>query len=180
MANDPISGLPALSAAPATDDLLVVVDVSDTTEAASGTTKNMTPGDLFTSPTFTGTPVVDGALTITGGQGEAEAGTITIQDATGLNLVGTAGTTHSVSILNEGLQPIMRTPVGTQDAKFGGIVSVPGVSVPVDTNVLGIGATTLSSGVTTGPGQALPATPAGYFVWYLGATRIAIPYYVTT
>jgi hypothetical protein len=180
MANDPISGLPALNAAPASNDLTVIVDVSDTTEAASGTTKRMTPADLFTSPTLTGTPTVNGVLTITGGSGSAGVGTITKQDATGLNVVGTAGATHSVSLLNESLNPVLRVPIGTQDARFYGIVAIPGVSVPVETNVLGLGATTLNSGVTTGPAQALPANPALYLVVYIGATRLAVPLYVTT
>ena len=54
-ASDPISALTALGGAPATGDLLVTVDVSDSTQSANGTTKKMTVANLFTAPTFTGT-----------------------------------------------------------------------------------------------------------------------------
>ncbi len=47
-----ISAEGALGAAPATNDLLVMVDVSDTTDAASGTTKKMTVANLMTAPTI--------------------------------------------------------------------------------------------------------------------------------
>lgn len=60
MANTKISDLTALSAAPATGDLFPIVDVSDTTHAASGTTKKITLANLFTSPTLT-TPVIGAA-----------------------------------------------------------------------------------------------------------------------
>jgi hypothetical protein len=45
MADSPISGLSSLTE-PASNDLLVVVDVSDTTQSASGSTKNLTPDNL--------------------------------------------------------------------------------------------------------------------------------------
>jgi len=60
-----ISGLTALGAAPATNDLLVLVDVSDTTQAATGTTKRMTVANLFTSPALTGTTTM-AAVNISG------------------------------------------------------------------------------------------------------------------
>lgn len=46
MANVKISGLSALTA-PANGDLAALVDISDTTDAASGTTKKITLADLF-------------------------------------------------------------------------------------------------------------------------------------
>lgn len=60
MANSSISGLTALGAAPASNDLLVVVDVSDTTQAPTGTDKKATVLELLTAvlgnafTTFTG------------------------------------------------------------------------------------------------------------------------------
>lgn len=56
--NGPISGFTALGGAPASGDLLAVVDVSDTTDSAQGTTKKMTLTNLIAglpAPT-TGTP----------------------------------------------------------------------------------------------------------------------------
>lgn len=53
---DIITGLSALAAAPAVGDLLAIVDVSDTTQAASGTTKKITTANLFAGLPATGTP----------------------------------------------------------------------------------------------------------------------------
>lgn len=47
-----ISAETALAAAPATNDVLPIVDVSDITDAASGTTKKITVANLFTTPTI--------------------------------------------------------------------------------------------------------------------------------
>lgn len=49
-----ISGMTALGAAPATGDLLPIVDISDLSEAPTGTTKKMTVANLLTAPAFTG------------------------------------------------------------------------------------------------------------------------------
>lgn len=60
-----IAELTALGAAPASGDLLVVVDISDTGQSLAGSTKNMTVANLFTSPTMTGT-VTAAALNLSG------------------------------------------------------------------------------------------------------------------
>lgn len=56
MPNEQISGFSALAAAPAAGDLLAIVDVSDTTDAATGTTKKITTTDFFAGLPATGTP----------------------------------------------------------------------------------------------------------------------------
>lgn len=53
MADSKISALTAHSGAPATGDLVPIVDISDTTDAATGTTKKLTVTNLFTSPVLT-------------------------------------------------------------------------------------------------------------------------------
>lgn len=63
MADVAISGLTALGAAPATNDLLCIVDVSDTTQSANGTTKKLTVANLFTAPTLTRLTVTTGTIT---------------------------------------------------------------------------------------------------------------------
>lgn len=69
MANSKISDLTALTTGTASGDLVVIVDVSDTTHAFSGTTKkitwtNLTAGLAPTaSPTFTGTVTLPVGLT---------------------------------------------------------------------------------------------------------------------
>lgn len=52
MANKKITELTALGAAPATNDLVPLVDISDTTDSANGTTKKMTVANLFNAPTL--------------------------------------------------------------------------------------------------------------------------------
>lgn len=52
MPNKKITSLTELSAAPATNDLVPIVDVSDTTDSANGTTKKLTVTNLFTTPTI--------------------------------------------------------------------------------------------------------------------------------
>jgi hypothetical protein len=83
MADQPISGLTALTAA-ATGDLLEIVDVSDTTMAATGTNKKITAGQLMASP---------GAI---GGTTPA-AGSFTTLSASGATITG-AGTLGQVLI----------------------------------------------------------------------------------
>lgn len=58
-----ISAYTALGAAPATNDLIPMVDVSDNSQAASGTTKNMTVANLFTGPAFSSAQIDGGDAT---------------------------------------------------------------------------------------------------------------------
>ena len=53
MADSKISALTALAAGPASGDLFVIVDVSDTSMAASGTDKKITFANVMASPTIT-------------------------------------------------------------------------------------------------------------------------------
>src|SRR4051812_8404552 len=77
MSDVAISGLTALGGAPATGDLLVLVDISDTTQAPTGTTKKMTVANLFTSPTMTTVTVSSGGLTVSAGATAVQAMTAT-------------------------------------------------------------------------------------------------------
>lgn len=56
MANEEISTFTALAVAPASGDLLPIVDISDTTDAATGTTKKITVTNFFAGLPATGTP----------------------------------------------------------------------------------------------------------------------------
>lgn len=56
MPNEQISDFVALAVAPAVGDLLAIVDISDTTDAASGTTKKITVANLLAAAGATGTP----------------------------------------------------------------------------------------------------------------------------
>jgi len=65
-ADEEVTDFTELAAAPAVGDLLAIVDVSDTTDSAEGTTCKITIANLFTSPAFVtpalGTPA-SGVLT---------------------------------------------------------------------------------------------------------------------
>lgn len=56
MPNEQISQFVALAVAPASTDLLAIVDVSDTTDAATGTTKKITTANFFAGLPAGGTP----------------------------------------------------------------------------------------------------------------------------
>ena len=70
MADAKISALTALGAAPAVGDRIPIVDVSDTTQAASGTTKYVTVAQAFTNPAFTGTPTATTGYQVTATLGQ--------------------------------------------------------------------------------------------------------------
>lgn len=76
----PISGLTALGSAPAPSDELVVVDVSDTTQASTGTTKRMTVANAFTNPSIAN-PIITGSATIAAG---TVTGNLSVGGTTGL------------------------------------------------------------------------------------------------
>jgi hypothetical protein len=87
MANSKITDLTTLTSV-ASGDLIPIVDISDTTQASSGTTKKITQsnfvGSIFTSPTFSGNITVTGANII-------NTGTITLPTSTD-TLVGRSTT----------------------------------------------------------------------------------------
>lgn len=66
MAGNKISALPALTSGHSTSDLLAIVDVSDTSQGAGGTTKKITIGGLFGwqsyTPTFTNFTLGNGTV----------------------------------------------------------------------------------------------------------------------
>jgi hypothetical protein len=92
MANSKISDLSALTT-PATGDLLPIVDISDTSQGASGSTKKITYANLTTefapkaSPTFTGTVTVPVGLT---GLLRADTGVVSVDSTTVVNASTTA------------------------------------------------------------------------------------------
>ena len=83
MADSKITALTALTAADPVNDMFPVVDVSDTTMAASGTTKRISVNNILSS-----SPTASGALTVTG---LVTAGSATITGA------ATVGTTLGVT-----------------------------------------------------------------------------------
>ena len=93
-----ISELEALSAAPADSDLIVVVDVSDTTQAATGSTKKVTVG-YMADAIGTGDTGITGDTGVTGATGTQ--GDTGIQGDTGVT--GATGITGSTGIAGAGI-----------------------------------------------------------------------------
>lgn len=93
MADTKLSALPALGAAPATDDLIYIDDVS------AGASKSMTVANLFTSPTLVtpalGTPASGVATNLTGTAAGLTAGTVT----TNANLTGHVTSVGNAAVL---------------------------------------------------------------------------------
>lgn len=121
MANSKISDLTALTT-PASGDLIPIVDVSDTTQAASGTTKkityaNLTPFAPTASPTFTGTVVIPTPFTI---------GAVSMT-ATGTELNFVDGVTSAIQTQLDAKLPSLMT-VPTSDGTATGPVTSAFVS----------------------------------------------------
>jgi len=92
MADVPISGLAAFGAILAAGDLIPYVDVSDTSQAPTGTTKKTTYTNLFTTPTITGNTTINGDLNVSGDvDGVTLTSASTIVAATTITAQGTGG-----------------------------------------------------------------------------------------
>lgn len=152
MASVAISGLTALGAAPASGDLLVFVDVSDTSQAPTGTTKRGTVANLFTTPVFTTSLTVSGILV-------ANASNVTVTPA----IVANGGVQVSGGPLTMSGQNIIPTSdntcsVGTSGARFADVRSVLATintltvsgAATVGTTLGVTGAVTLGSTLTVG------------------------------
>jgi len=103
MADTKITALTALTAADPANDVIPIVDVSDTTMAASGTTKKISVNNILSS-----SPTASGALTVTG---LVTAGSAAI---TGAATVGTTLGVTGVSTLT-GAVGVGATPIGKFD-----------------------------------------------------------------
>ena len=134
MADAKISSLTALAETPATGDLVALVDVSDTTQAATGTTKKITRQNLVgglaptADPTFTGTvtiptPFTLGAVSVTPTGTElnfVDGVTSAIQTQLDAKLALAGGTLTGPITLGENTS-IALDPAGSADGKYSGI-----------------------------------------------------------
>jgi len=121
MANKKISSLTSLGAAPATDDIIPITDISDTTGSAQGTTKKVTVANL-----------------LSGLQAEPAEGAFVDGDKTkldGLNAAdyATASHTHAIDDLSD-VDTSTTAPTTNDFLKWGGSNWVPAVpTADVDT-----------------------------------------------
>ncbi len=131
MADTKISALGALGAAPAVGDLFVLVDISDTSMALTGTDKKMTVANLFTSPTLV-TPVLGVATATTVNKlsitPPAASATLTIANTKSLtvsNILTLAGTDSTVMTFPTTSATIARTDAANT---FTGHQTIEGVT----------------------------------------------------
>lgn len=101
-----ISGLTALAAAPASGDLVAIVDVSDTTQAATGTTKKITASNLFLFR-FPASSTDNAISRYDGTSGTLQDSGITVADVTGSSV--TVATTAGNSLVVETTEPAATT-----------------------------------------------------------------------
>lgn len=198
----PISGLTALGAAPASNDLLPVVDVSDTDQASTGTLKKMTVANLFNSPSIatpsltgistiaalivTGDASIDGTLGISGIATMACASaSVTINSTSGSHpavLFQESGTQHggiastaanTVCILDGSSSIIATFNAGAMTLPNTLTISAGGITVSSGT-VVTAASTTAGAGLRLPSGTA-PTSPVNGDVWFDGgAVKIQI------
>jgi len=121
MADTKITALTALTAADPANDVIPIVDVSDTTMAASGTTKKISVNNILSS-----SPTASGALTVTG---LVTAGSATITGAatvgTTLGVTGVTTLTGSVGIGAASSAKLSVTDTNGIPLRFGDIATAP-------------------------------------------------------
>lgn len=179
MAAAMISALTALGGAPSTNDLLPVVDVSDTTDAASGTTKKLLISELFATPQITGTATITGGTLTTSNPAVSasqtwNAGGVTFAGFS-FNITITAAAAGSalfdfqvggasvVKYLPKASNPSFRVTAVTPNSQF--IDLIPRDSAPGGPTINMNGAVTLDggdSGLLTISGSAARTTKGGY------------------
>lgn len=142
MADSKISALTELSAAPATGDLLVLVDISDTTMAASGTNKKITWANL-TSPLLLAT----GATTGASSQAQTFTNGITVPSG-GKVVIGTTSpiTTAQLHVVQPTTGAIVVTNLETDATTKVGRLAVPHYTNSEESLLVVGGAVTSTSG----------------------------------
>lgn len=157
MADAKISALTALSETPASGDLIPIVDVSDTTDAATGTTKKVTRTNLVgglaptASPTFTGTVTLPTGLT---GLLRADSGVVSA-DSDVTDVVSAASDTLAGKIE---IATAAETTTGTDATRAVSPDGLAGSSY--GKRSVGIQVFDAIAGTTTGDGKAFFMVPA--------------------
>ena len=143
MADSKITALAALTAADPVNDMFPVVDVSDTSMAASGTTKRISVNNILSS-----SPTASGALTVTG---LVTAGSATITGAlgaAGLNVTGATIPANGVYLGSaNNLSFSYASTLGMTLNSTGLGVGGSPVNFPNYTTIHAIGKTTTTGGV---------------------------------
>lgn len=114
MANKKISDLTALTTT-ASGDLIPIVDVSDTTDASSGTTKQITQANLFSGYAPTASPTFSGTVTLPSGT------SLTSPTLTTPTLVTPSAFTTGGTITLAENTSIALDPAGSADGKYTGL-----------------------------------------------------------
>lgn len=172
-----ISLLPAIVST-AAGDLGVIVDVSDFTEAPTGTTKKITIQQLFTSvpstASFASTVTVSGLTTLNGGVVVAGNGTISgswtansLAVTNAATIGGTLGVTGIATFgtINVNIANVTNVAAGASGVtSTGGLTISAGATALLNTGVTGtlsVSQTLTVAGVLTGNGSIRSVAPAG-------------------
>jgi len=125
MADSKITALTALTAADPVNDMFPVVDVSDTTMAASGTTKRISVNNLLSC-----SPTASGALTITG---DLTVDTNTLKVDSAGNAVGIGSTSPTANTLTLGASRFILC--SDSQSKFGDSGIINGGAADANTQI---------------------------------------------
>jgi len=125
MADSKITALTALTAADPVNDMFPVVDVSDTTMAASGTTKRISVNNLLSC-----SPTASGALTITG---DLTVDTNTLNVDSAGNAVGIGSTSPTANTLTLGASRFILC--SDSQSKFGDSGIINGGAADANTQI---------------------------------------------
>ena len=201
MPDSKITALTALTAADPANDMFPVVDVSDTTMAASGTTKRISinnilacsPSATLASATISGAATVGTTLGVTGQLSTANVlkttgnpglsaagateGFVAHNTTYGAILYG-QGTTYDAALLDR--NTALRLTVTTSGAQVGGDLSMTSGNVVMATSGKGIDFSAVTGGTGTATGNVLNDYEEGTFTATLtgGTTNPTVP--VTT
>lgn len=97
----------------------------------------------------------------------------------GFHCTALSGATNNYSFVsssNAAANTVAFYAQGTAQSIFGGLVNFQGAAAAVGSG-LALGGTQQATVGATGAASALPANPLGYLIGFVGATKVAIPYY---
>jgi hypothetical protein len=186
MADSKITALTALTAADPVNDMFPVVDVSDTSMAASGTTKRISANNILSS-----SPTASGALTVTGlvtagsaaitGDLTVDTSTLKVDSTNNRVGIGTATPSDTLSVVggnasnllidNGGQQYTQLTLQRNSALNSGGDILINGTAATMNIRMLAVGSMKLYTSPTAGsPVERYNIDSTGISTWSVAGT----------